>query len=188
MSKVDWGIDSIKFMNPVGDGSFPNFDATTGVTLTKLIVIDSFVKTEEANSTNDIGWEDTSAKLRLTGDVGARTIVFESNDLSAEQYKYFKGYKDGTGDNVGYTVSDPKSDDTIIQAMQLKTRAISEYPARVHEFTPVLVEVKENGTVGKNGLPNLTFTITRQPNFDENGNELGGHRFKDVEKTTTPTV
>jgi len=182
--KVDWGIDSVKFMNPVGDGTFPNFDATTGVTLMHLIVIDSFVKTEEANTNTDIEWEETSARLRLPGSVGQKTIVFESNDLSAEQFKYFKGYIDGTGANAGYTVETPQGDDTLTQAMQVKTRKIQEYPARVAEYTPVLVEVKENGTVGKNGLPNLTFTVTRQPNYDADGNEIGGHRFRDVPTTT----
>ncbi|MBK5722425.1 hypothetical protein JGH11_16230 [Dysgonomonas sp. Marseille-P4677] len=182
--KVDWGIDSVKFMNVAADGAFPDFDASSGVTLSNLIVIDSFVKTEEANTNTDIEWEETNSKLRLPGSVGTKTIVFESNDLSEEQFKYFKGYKDGTGANAGYIVNDPKSNDTITQAMQLKTRAVGEFPARIHEYTPVLVETKENGTVGKNGLPNLTHTITRQPNYDASGAEIGGHRIKDVPVTT----
>lgn len=184
MTKVDWGIQSIKFMPPVGGGAFPDFNATTGVHLLNLIVIDSYSETEEDNSTNEIEWEDTHAKLILPGSVGKKTIMVQTNDLSEEQYKYFKGYVDGTGQNAGYLVEDPNHNDTTTQAMQVITRAVGDFPARQHEYTPVQVIAKKAGTTGKNGLPNLTLTINRQPNFSSDGGVIGGYRFRDVPAST----
>jgi hypothetical protein len=179
MSSVDYGIEYIMFGEAPATGVFPEPGATTGVKLVNLIVMDSYVKEEADDEETDIYWEDVDGVgMTLNGNEGAKTVVFESNDLSAEQYNYFKGYI--TDATTKWTVEDPGF--TLPpQYMEMKTRAIDQFKARIHQYTPVKVKVKEAGTTGKNGLPNLTFAIKRQANKDATGKQIGGHRFKDAD-------
>ena len=63
------------------------------------------------------------------------------------------------------------------QAMQLTTRPIQNYPAKVHTWAKLDVKVKESGTLGKNGLPNLTFDITVPANLNSSNVEIPNHRW-----------
>lgn len=177
--KVDYGIDYILFGKAVSTGVFPEPGAATGVKLVDAIVMDSFTKEEADDEETDIHWENvTGVGLTLNGNEGAKTITFQSNDLSAEQYNYFKGYVTDT--TTKWTEEDPGFE-LPLQYMEVKTRAIDEFPARIHQYMPVKVKVKESGTTGKNGLPNLTFNMKRTVNKDASGKQIGGHRFKNVE-------
>jgi len=180
MSKpaIDYGIEYILFGPHLANGEFPEPGATTGIKLVNLIVMDSYNKEEADDEETDIYWEDVDGVgLTLDGNKGAKTVTFQSNDLSAEQYNYFKGYI--SDPSTKWTTEDPGF--TLpAQYMEMKTKAIDEFKARIHQYTPVKVKVKESGTTGKNGLPNLTFAVKRQANKDENGKQIGGHRFKDI--------
>jgi hypothetical protein len=174
---VEFGINYIKFAPLAANGVFPDFTASTAVSV-DMIVVDSFTHTEEDNTFQEIEWEDIAQKLTLPGSMGKKTITFTSNNVSAEAYKFFKGYSDGTGDNAGYLVNDPNFDDSQNLAMQYVTLPVAQYDAFEHEFTPVLVTVKKTGNTGKNGLPALQFTCTFQPNFDAAGKSIPNHRYK----------
>lgn len=175
---VEFGIDRVRFALLAENGKFPDFD-TNGKTA-DLIAVDSFTHSEEDNTTQEIEWEDIDMTLTLPGTVGAKSITFTSNNVSDEAYIFFKNYTTGTGEDAGYIVNDPKSDDSQTLAMQYVTKAIAGYPALIHEFTPVLVTVKKTGTTGRNGLPALQFTCQFQPNFDADGNPIRNHRYKEV--------
>lgn len=176
---VDYGIDYILFGKHSADGSFPEPEATAGVKLVNLIVMDSFTKEEADDEETDIYWEDVDGVgLTLDGNEGAKTITFQSNDLSSEQYNYFKGYV--TDPTTKWTKETPGFA-LPLQYMEMKTRAIAEFPARIHQYTPVKVKVKESGTTGKNGLPNLTFAMKRVANKDASGKQIAGHQFKEAE-------
>lgn len=176
--KIDYGIDYILFGKAVNTGIFPEPGAVTGVNLVNAIVMDSFIKEEADDEETDLFWEDVDGPgMTLNGNEGGKTITFQSNDLSAEQYNYFKGYV--TDATTKWTKEDPGFI-LPLQYMEVKTRAIDEFPARVHQYMPVRVKVKEAGTTGKNGLPNLTFNIKRLVNKDAAGKQIGGHQFKDA--------
>lgn len=176
MAEIDYGIEEIKFVPLAANGAFPDFDTATGVTI-QMIDIDTVEFTEEANNNVDVEFENADS-LRLPGSKGAKTIVLTSSDKGETIAKAFKGMVDGTGGNAGYRVEDPNNDDTSTWAMQIKTRALGAFPAKVKQYTPVLVEVKETGTVGKNNLGKYSFTITRQPNYGANNEKLPGFREK----------
>jgi hypothetical protein len=93
--------------------------------------------------------------------------------LSTEQYAYFLGFEESTD---GY-IADKPGFVFPLQAMQLTTRTIDNFPAKVHEYAKLDVKVKETGTTGKNGLPNLTFDITIPANLSPSNAELPNHRW-----------
>jgi len=175
--KIEWGLDSVKFAPLAAGGAFPNF---TNAVTADMIEMDTFTHTEEDNETNAIQWEDQDTTLTLAGTPGQKSVAFTSNNVSPDAYKFFKQYVEGTGDNEGYMVNNPKSNDSQTLAMRYITRAIGEYPALQYEFTPVLVTVKKSGTTGKNGLPGLSFTCIFQPNFAADGKEIPNMRYKEI--------
>lgn len=177
---VEFGLLEVKFAPLAANGAFPDFTAENVVSA-DMIEVDSFTHNEAENTVQEIEWEDLPQKLTLPGNMGGKTITFTSNNVSEDAYKKFKGYKDGADENAGYVVNDPKFDDSQTMAMQYTTKAIAQYPALMHEFTPVLVTVKKTGTTGKNGLPSLQFTCAFQPNFNAAGESIPNHRYKEAE-------
>lgn len=177
MVEVDYGIDSIKFASVLGDGSFPEFEKVQNAVSIQMIDIDSFTIEEAEDSTTDVEFENWDA-ITLAGAKGKKTISFTASDTSGNIGKVFKGYKEGTEKNAGYLVNDPLHSDSSIWAMQVKTKSLDEFPAKVYEYTPVSVVVKKTGTIGSGNLGKYTFTITRKTNADASGNRLPNYREK----------
>lgn len=177
MVEVDYGIDSIKFAPVVADGSFPEFEGAVDAVSIQMIDIDSFTIEEAEDTTTDVQFENWDI-VTLTGAKGKKTISFTASDTSGEIGKIFKGYKEGTDKNLGYLVNDPLHADSSIWAMQVKTKSLDEFPAKVYEYTPVSVVVKKTGTIGSGNLGKYTFTITRKPNVNASGNRLPNYREK----------
>ena len=172
---VDYGIQSIVMTPALPSGEHPNFTTATPKVLVTLIALDSFSRDKEDDRTTDIEVEDLDdVFLTVRGQKGKRTITFSSYDLSNEQYAYFLGYTEGAN---GEMVETPGFE-LPPQAMQLTTRPIQNYPAKVHSYAKLDVKVKEAGTIGKNGLPNLTFDITVPANIDSSNVEKPNHKWK----------
>lgn len=177
MPKVEFGLSKIRLTAAKADGTFPNFETATEFKDIQFIVMDSFSEDKADDQTTDISVEDfDSPILQLTGQKGLRSMSFQSNDLSTEQYQYLFGY---TVSTEGWTVETPGFV-LPVQALQYTTKAIDQYPATVHEYAKANVKVKKTGTTGKNGLPNLQFNITFPANIDPTGVELQNHRLKSL--------
>lgn len=178
MAEVLYGIKQVKLAPATTDGTFPDF-ATVGQ-LIPMIVVDSFTQEAEDDQTTDIMWEDfDDVGLVLPGQKGKKTITFQSNDLSHDQLAYLTGETVGTGTNLGFN-TEGIGFTLPTQAMQIITREIDIYPAKQIEYARLKVEVKESGTLGKNGLPDLTLTCTKLANMDGTGVEIPGKRWKSV--------
>lgn len=181
MAEIDYGIEEIKFVPLAANGAFPDFETATGGVTIQMIDVDTVEFTEEANTTTDVEFENADS-IRLAGSKGPKTIVLTSSDKGEEIASAFKGMTTGSSGspNEGWRVEDPDNDDTSTWAMQIKTRALGAFPAKIKQYTPVLVEVKETGVVGKNNLGKYSFTITRQPNYGADNEKLPGFREKAV--------
>ena len=170
---VDYGIEKIVMTPAEADGTFPNFETATNKAEISLIVLDSFQKDKEDDQTTDIEVEDIDdVFLTLKGRKGKRSITFGTYDLSKEQYKYFLGYEEDDDEMIekpGFVLPP--------QAMQMTTRTIDNYPAKIHTWAKLDVKVKETGTTGKNGLPNLQFDITLTANLGTGNTELPNHKW-----------
>jgi hypothetical protein len=176
MADVNFGIRSVKLAPAKNDGTYPDFD-TDGV-LIPMVVIDSFTYDREDDQTNDVLWEDAEdVGLVLPGQKGKRTVAVQTNDLDQKIMAYLTGetVDSSTGwrsEGIGFELPP--------QGMQIITRAIDEYPAKQIEYAKLRIEVKEAGTLGKNGLPNLTLTCTKLANMDASGVEIPGRRIKNL--------
>jgi hypothetical protein len=172
MADVNFGIKQVKFAPAESDGTFPDFD-DDGI-IVPMIVVDSFVYDKEDDQTSDITWEDfDDVGIKLPGQKGNRSIVLQTNDLEDDVLEYFTGMtvsNDWKLEGVGFELS--------TQAMQIITRTIDTYPAKQIEYAKLKVEVKESGTLGKNGLPNLTLTCTVLANMNTSGVQIPGKRWK----------
>jgi hypothetical protein len=180
MADVVFGIKQVKLAPATTDGTFPDFDDDGH--LIPMIVVDSFTQDKEDDQTTDQFWEDfDDVGLVLPGQKGKRTVTFQSNDLSHAQFAYLMGETEGVAETpdagfylegVGYELP--------TQGMQIITREIDIYPAKQIEYARLKVEVKESGTLGKNGLPNLTLTCTKLANMNSSGIEIPGKRWKSL--------
>ena len=170
---IDYGIEKIVMTPAKADGSYPNFETATPKTEIKLIVVDSLNRDKEDDQTTDIKVEDIDdVFLTLPGKKGKRNMTFGTYDLSKAQYLYFLGYEESAGELVekpGFILPP--------QAIQLTTKDIDKYPAKVHTWAKADVKVKETGAISKNGLPNLQFDITFPANLDAGGNVLPNHKW-----------
>ncbi len=175
MANVDYGIKEIMLAPATATGAYPDFE-TEGHVI-PMIVMDSFQQEKEDDQTTDINWEDfDDVGLVLEGVKGKKTITFQTNDLSNDQYKYLTGASVDTGGwlNEGVAFS------LAPQAMQVTTRAIDTFPSKIHQWAKLKVEVKDSGSLGKNGLPNLTLKMTKVANTNAAGKEIAGKRTKEV--------
>ena len=177
-AKVDYGIEKVLMTPALPDGSYPDFETADPVIAVQLIVLDSFSREKEDDQQTDIEVEDLDdILLTVRGKKGKRTISFQSYNMSSEQYAYFMGYEQGTGADVGAMLEKPGFV-LVPQAMQLTTRAIDKYPAKIHTWAKVDVKVKETGNLSKNGLPNLQFDITIPANLSASNDELPNHKWE----------
>lgn len=181
MAEIDYGIEEIKFAPLAANGAFPDFETAAGSVTIQMIDIDTVEFTEEENTNTDVEFENAES-IRLPGAVGVKQIVLTSSDKGETIAKAFKGMTDGAEGtpNEGWRVENPDNDDTSTWAMQIRTRALGAFPAKLKQYTPVLVEVKETGVIGKNNLGKYSFTITRQPNYGANNEKLPGFREQPV--------
>jgi hypothetical protein len=174
MADVNFGIKSIKLAPANADGTYPDFDAN-GIII-PMIVVDSLNYDKEDDRTTDILWEDADdVGIVLPGQKGKRTVVLQTNDLGADVMEYLTGETTAGSwrvEGVGFELPP--------QAMQIITRPIDVYPAKQIEYAKLKVEVKESGTLGKNGLPNLTLTCTKLANLNASGIEIPGKRTKEL--------
>jgi len=171
---VDYGIEKIIMTPAAANGSFPNFATATEKAEISLIAVDSFSRDREDDQTTDIEVEDIDdVFLTLKGKKGKRNITFQSYDMSKEQYAYFLGYEENTTGEMeekpGFVLPP--------QAMQLTTREVDKYPAKIHTWAKIDLKVKETGTIGKNGLPNLQFDVTIPANLGSGNTELPNHKW-----------
>lgn len=182
MAKIDYGIEEIMICKLAANGTFPKFDtvAEADKITIQMIDIDSVELVEEDNSSTELEFENAET-LTLSGTKGRKLINFTSSNKEDKVAKFLKGMEDGTGtDDTGYLVEDPDHDDSGTYAMRIKTKALGDYPAKIKEYTPVLVAVKANGTIGKNNIGKYSFSCVRQPNFDATGKKIGGYREKSI--------
>lgn len=169
MSKKSiYGIASLKLTAANGN-SFPKFDAADGVFGINAIVKDSFKFNDSAPGDTDIEVEDSEeVYLSLTNGVATKGFTVDTYDLSADSYKYLMGWKTaGSTDteNAGFEVETPGYE-LPNQAVQLITKKIGTIPAFQLEWANMKTTVVQAGTIGKNGLPNLTLTFKKQPIYD----------------------
>ena len=121
--------------------------------------------------------------LVLPGQKGKRTLTLQTNDLSAEVLEYLTGEESVTVGSGGIAVTwrnEGVGYDLPVQAMQITTGAIDTYRAKQIEYARLKIEVKEAGTLGKNGLPNLTLTCTKLANMNASGVEIPGRRIREI--------
>lgn len=176
MITIEYGIKEIKFLPANADGSFPDFNNNEGAKLVHLIVMDSFNEDQEQGQNIDLFIEEQAEPVSNISESGKRTITFQSNDLSPEQYAYFMGFvpKEGYDTETPGFVLPP-------QAMRLITKAIDRYPAKEREWARLDVKVKKAGINGKNRLPFIQFDIHIPANIDSNGNVVPGYRERFVQ-------
>jgi hypothetical protein len=182
MADVNFGIKSLKLAPAMSDGTFPDF-ATNGI-LIPMIVIDSFTYDKEDDQTTDLQCEDfDDVFLTLPGQKGKRTLTVQTYDLDHDIMAYLTGETEvttGTGEDQVTWRMEGVGFDLPSQGMQIITRAIDTYPAKRIEYAKLRVEVKEAGTLGKNGLPNLTLTCTKLANMNTLGVEVSGKRIVEL--------
>lgn len=182
MAKVDYGIQSITIAKLAQNGTFPDFEQLPEADKIsiQMIDIDSFEPTEEENQSQEVEFENADT-ITLPGTKGKKGFVFTSSNKEDSVMKFLKGMKNGTGTGEeDWLYEDPDHDDSGTYAVQVITKALSSFPAKVKQYTPVLVTVKENGAIGKNNLGKFSFTCNRQPNFDATGKPIAGFREKPV--------
>ena len=177
---VEYGIQEIRLMAANTDGSMPDFDSTDAKVV-RLIVIDSFQEDQENDQEVNLYEEGVKYPVStFISQFGQKTITFQTYDLSQDQLAYLLGYTFENGyivENPGYIL--PR------QAMQLITKPIGAYPAKVREWSRLNVMVKKTGTTGKNGLPYLQLDMKTLAN-----SEMSGYRERIVTSsylTITPT-
>jgi hypothetical protein len=178
MPDINFGIKKITLAPATATGAYPDFE-TDGVVV-PMIVIDSFNYDKEDDQTQDILWEDfDDVGLVLPGQKGKKTIVFQTNDLSADALEYLMGETSATVSGVVWR-SEGVGFELPPQGMQIITRPVDAYKAKKIEYAKLKIEVKESGTLGKNGLPNLTLTCTKLANMNSSGVEIPGRRITEI--------
>lgn len=173
-----YGVESIKFAEVTKDGTFPT--AWTGFVM-KAIVKDSLSFNDQAPSTSDIEVEDLDEYYAtLPTDKGSKGFTVQTYDMSKEAYAFFCGYKDGTEDNVGYSIETPGF---VLnnKAVQITTKKFGDFPSRVFEWANMKLTVTQSGTIGKSGFPNLNIEFKKQAFTDADGKEVPGARWKNLE-------
>lgn len=177
-----YGIQSVKMMTPAANGAFADFDnmveGTTGITI-HAIVRDSFSFSDTTPSTTDLDVEDMDLHYAtLNSDEGTRQFTFQSYNMSESAVKFLLGYVKDANDWLQAPAVHPVTN----FAIQVLTRKLDDIPATVLQWARCKVEITKSGTLGKSGLPNLTFTCTEVVNLDANGAAVPNYRFKEVQE------
>ena len=157
---IEYGIQEIKMTAANADGSFPDFD-NNEVKIINLIACDSFREDQEADKETNLFVEDSETPVSTIVEKGAKTITFQTHDLSQEQCMYLMGFTIVDGyltENNRFVLPS--------QAMRLITKPIDIYPSKIREWAKLDVKVKRTGTVGKNGLPSLQLDMKIPSSMD----------------------
>lgn len=173
-----YGIDYLKLASAIisGEtaGSYPDFEKIAEKFQVKAIVKDSMQYNDSAPSTNDIAVEDMDDYYAsLPSEPGKKGFTLQTYDMGEAAYKYLLGYtKNGewNEESVGYTLPH--------QAVELKTKEIDGFPARIFQWAKMKVTVTRAGTIGKSGFPNFNLEFQQFANLDKNGKEISGARNK----------
>nr|DAO22996.1 MAG TPA: hypothetical protein [Caudoviricetes sp.] len=180
MSKTAvYGIDYLKLSPAIetGDtaGNYPEFDKVAAKFLVTAIVKDSVSFNDQAPGDTDIEVEDMdNAYANLPSDMGSKGFTLQTYDMGEEAYKYLAGYKkdgDWNQETPGFTLPN--------QAVEIKTKAIDGFPAKIFQYARMKVKVTRTGNLGKSGFPNFNLEFKQLANLDKEGREISGARHKD---------
>lgn len=172
-----YGIETLKLM-PTVKGGFPDFGTSSFVV--RAIVKDSFSYNDTAPTENNVEIEDSDEYFAtIFTDNGKHGFTLQTYDMGEEAYKYFMGY---TKNEVSGYMEEPNSFTLTDQAAQITTKKLGDFPAKVFEWARMSVKVSRTGTIGKSGFPNFQLEFTKLGNFDSDGKEVCGARWKEVEE------
>lgn len=170
---VVYGIEYILFGDKPVNGKFPAVGSTTAHRVS-LIGMDSYSATKDDDTTTDVNFEDLDEVfLVLDGEKGKTTITFTSSNFSEATMAYFLGYE---VDEDGAWISKPNFSLPEMY-MEVKTRKIQNYKAKVFQYLPVKVKATEVTTLTKNALSTIEFEVTLLANTDETGKEIGNKKI-----------
>lgn len=179
MKTAVYGIEYLKLAPAIESGenagSYPEFETASQFSVT-AIVKDSFSHNDTAPGDNDIEVEDMDTLYAsLPSDVGSEGFTLQTYDMGEEAYKYLLGYAkkgDWMEEIVNYSLPN--------QAVELKTKAYQDFPARIFQWARMKVKVTKTGNVGKSGFPNFNLEFKKLANMDKSGKQIGGARNKEV--------
>ena len=143
--------------------------------MVSTIAKDSFSYNDAAPSENNIEIEDSDAYFAtIKTDNGTRGFTLQTYDMSKEAYAYLMGFEEG---------EDGWQDEAIRfelpnQCVEIKTRALGGFPAKIYQYARMSVKVNRTGTIGKSGFPNFQLEFTKLANYNEAGEEISGFRWK----------
>lgn len=157
-------------------GSFIDFDTIVGLPVFKVTAIekDSFSYNDTAPTETNIEIEDSDdyfATIKTDG--GSEGFTLSSYDMGQSAFEYLKGYAPADGWNT-----EAVNFELPNQCVEIQTRALGGFPAKQFQWARMSVKVSKAGTIGKSGFPNFTLEFTKLANFDANGDEIAGARWK----------
>lgn len=159
-------------------GSYIDFDTIVGLPTFRVnaIVKDSFSYTDTAPTEENIEIEDSDDPFAvIKSDAGKKGFTLQTYDMGAEAYAYLLGYTENTGwQEEGVTYELPN------QCVELKTKKLGGFPSKIYQYARMSVKVNRTGTIGKSGFPNFQLEFTKLANYDANGEEVSGARWKTV--------
>lgn len=179
MSKTAvYGIDYLKLSPALESGetsgTYPDFEKVASKFLVTAIPKDSMSFNDQAAGDNDIEVEDLDTiYASLPSDMGSEGFTVQTYDMGEVAYEYLMGYtKNGEWNEETLGFSLPN------QAVELKTKAFQDFPARVFQWARMKVKVTKTGNIGKSGFPNFNLEFKKLANLDKDGKEVPGARNK----------
>lgn len=160
----------------IGIGDYMDFDNVAGIPTfnVRAIVKDSFSYNDTAPSETNIEIEDSDDFFAIIKtDNGTEGFTLQTYDMSREAFEYLMGYKvngDWNEEQVSFQMDN--------QCVEIKTKRLKSNPARVMQWARMNIKVNRNGTVGKSGFPNFNIELTKLANYDKDGREISGARWK----------
>ena len=181
-----YGIDYMKLAPAIesGDtaGAYPEFETVQVKFNVKAIVKDSFQFNDSAPGANDIEVEEMdNYYASLPSDPGKKGFTVQTYDMGSEAYKYLTGYaKNGEWDEETPGFDMPN------QAVELKTKSLKGFPAKLFQWARMKLTVTRTGTVGKSGFPNFNLEFQQLANLNKDGKEISGARNKNYTEPVVP--
>lgn len=174
-----YGIDYLKLAPAIESGenagSYPEFETVSTKFNVKAIVKDSFQFNDSAPGTNDIEVEDMDEYYAsLQSAPGQKGFTLQTYDMGSDAYKYLTGYAqndDWMEETPGFELPN--------QAVELKTKSLKGFPAKVFQWARMKMTVTRTGTIGKSGFPNFNLEFKQLANLNKDGKEISGARNKD---------
>lgn len=179
MSKTAvYGIEYLKLSPSIETGetagAFPDFEKVATKFLVTAVVKDSMSFNDQAPGDTDIEVEDMdTVYASLPSDVGSEGFTVQTYDMGEEAYKYLLGYtKSGEWNEEVPGFALPN------QAVELKTKAFQDFPARIFQWARMKVKITKTGNVGKSGFPNFNLEFKKLSNLNKEGKAVAGARNK----------